>query len=270
MTLLLRNPHSVLAALETRPLDVLEVCPPGQLSGAWADVVERASRVGVAVVKGGRPPGGRRRKADEGGRQGGGFARVRERRPRPLAEVLRLAQSTSPGVPAAQSLADFPAPAAPGGPAETGGAGAGLWLALDCLQDPHNLGAIFRTAAFFGVRGVFVTRDRSAPVNETVYDVASGGVEYVPFAVETNLARTLRAAKEAGLWVLGTSEHADTDIRQVEPDRPWLVVLGNEERGLRRLTLELCDVVCRVTPRGPLSSLNVSVAAGVVLALLSR
>ncbi len=145
----------------------------------------------------------------------------------------------------------------------------GVWLALDCLQDPHNVGAIFRSAAFFGVQGIIVTKDRSAPLNSTVYDVASGGLDDVPFALETNLSRTLETAKSAGLWVLGTSEHAETDLAEVDRDRHWLLVVGNEEKGLRRRTLENCDAVCRLTPRGRVTSLNVSVATGILIASLS-
>jgi 23S rRNA (guanosine2251-2'-O)-methyltransferase len=144
-----------------------------------------------------------------------------------------------------------------------------LWLALDQLQDPHNVGAVFRTAAFFGVRGIVVTRDRSAPLSAAVYDVGSGGLEYVPFSVQTNLARAIEAAKQSGVWVLGTSERAGKDVSQIDRDRRWLLVVGNEERGLRRLTLDHCDEVCRLTPRGPIGSLNVSVATGVLVAALT-
>lgn len=144
----------------------------------------------------------------------------------------------------------------------------GLWLALDQIQDPHNVGAIFRTAAFFGVKGIVITKDRSAPLSATVYDVASGGVECVPFAQPPNLSRALQQAKDAGVWVLGTSEHAERDLCEVDRDRPWLLVLGNEEKGLRRLTSEHCDELCRITPRGEIGSLNVSVAAGILISTL--
>ena len=151
-------------------------------------------------------------------------------------------------------------------------AGAGdhrLFLALDCLQDPHNVGAIFRTAAFFGVSGIVLTKDRSAPLNAAVYDVASGGLEYVPFSIQTNLSRALQMAKEVGLWGLGTSEHCDTDFRDIPLDRPWLLIVGNEEKGMRRLTAERCDMLCRIPPQSPVSSLNVSVAAGILIARFS-
>jgi 23S rRNA (guanosine2251-2'-O)-methyltransferase len=146
----------------------------------------------------------------------------------------------------------------------------GLWLGLDQLQDPHNVGAVFRSAAFFGVRGIVMTRDRSAPLTATAYDVSSGGIEHVPFSIQTNLSRTVEIAKEAGLWVLGTSEHAERDIAEIDRDRRWLILVGNEERGLRRLSLDICDETCRITPHGPVGSLNVSVATAVTIATLSR
>ena len=76
-------------------------------------------------------------------------------------------------------------------------------------------------------------------------------------------------AKESGLWILGTSEHATEDVIQVDRGRPWLLVVGNEEKGMRRLTLEHCDTVCRISPRGSVTSLNVSVATGILIATLS-
>ena len=144
-----------------------------------------------------------------------------------------------------------------------------MWLALDCLQDPHNVGAILRTAAFFGIQGVLMTVDRSAPLSATVYDVAAGGVEYIPISIQTNLARAFEIAKECGLWVLGSSEHADTPLDEVPRDRPWLLVIGNEAKGIRRLTGDHCDTVCLIPRRGPLDSLNASVAAGILMATLT-
>jgi 23S rRNA (guanosine2251-2'-O)-methyltransferase len=248
MSLVLKNPHAVLAALEMRPADVVEIrLGAGRPGGAWEEVAERAAALRVSLVQGARATsgGGRRAKrggGDEGRRTAGAEAVVRPRGDVALGELFDTSSLAA---------GEF-----------------GVWLALDHVQDPHNVGAIVRTAAFFGVRGVVVTRDRSAPLNGVVYDVASGGMEYVPFSEQTNLARTLEAAKEARLWVLGTSEHAEADLSTIERDRHWLVVLGNEEKGVRRLTGEHCDVLCRITSRGGVGSLNVSVANGVVLGRL--
>jgi 23S rRNA (guanosine2251-2'-O)-methyltransferase len=241
MSLLLRNPHSVLAALERRPGDVLEVrIPPGKPSDAWRPVVEAARLHNVPVKTELATPTAADRRGGKSERQGAACASVRDH-----AGAMLEALWSEP-------------------PPQTGD----VWLALDCLQDPHNVGAVFRTAAFFGIRGVVLTKDRSAPMSSTVYDVASGGVEQVPFVQTPNLAAALKAAKAAGVWVLGSSEHAERDVTQIPRDRPWLLVIGNEEHGLRRLSQELCDDVCRITPRGPLGSLNASVAAGVLMATL--
>lgn len=248
MPIQIRNPHSVLAALKVRPKDVLEVVASerglkAEGDDAWAQVVQAAKRAGVRVSAGARPAPDRRgseRPKDEGGRVGtSSYATVKEREPLSVEELFRDAPEKS--------------------------GGKGLWLALDSLQDPHNIGAIFRTAAFFGVQGVLMTEERSAPLSGAAYDVASGGLEHVPFATHVNLQRAFEVAKDAGLWILGSSEHATDSFRSVASDRPWLLVLGNEERGMRRLTEESCDVLCGIPPVGEVTSLNVSVAAGILI-----
>jgi 23S rRNA (guanosine2251-2'-O)-methyltransferase len=252
----LRNPHSILAALETRPKEVTEIVSPpslergGEASGqdAWAQVLKLARENGIRVSSGSsvssRSERFQRDNSANGGRVSVAEAVVREREPVSLSELF-------------------------GGAADRAG-GKGLWLALDTVQDPHNVGAIFRAASFFGVQGILMTADRSAPLSGAVYDVASGGLEHIPFAVETNLKRALEEAKEAGVWILGTSERAKGELSQVKADRPWLLVLGNEERGMRRLTEEACDQICRVEAFGAVQSLNVSVAAGVLISTLTR
>ncbi len=239
MTLALRNPHAVLAAFHSRPADVFSVrLPGGRAPGGWERVAAQAAQFGTPVVESERADP--RRREREGGRAGP-EASVKERVPIGLDAMYR----------------------------ETGSGG--LWLALDSIQDPHNVGSIFRSAAFFGVRGIVMTSDRAAPLSAVVYDVASGGVEAVPFAVETNLRRALEAAKAAGLWILGSSEHAPKSVEAIPRDRAWLLVLGNEEDGLRRLTLETCDEVCQIPPAADaVTSLNVAVAAGIMIATLCR
>ncbi len=144
----------------------------------------------------------------------------------------------------------------------------GVWLGLDCLQDPQNVGAIFRSASFFGVRGIVMTSERSSPMTSTVYDIASGGVESIPFASVPNFKRSIDLAKEGGLWVLGTSEHEGESLTSMDCDRKWFILMGNEEKGIRSLTSQSCDLHCRI-PQGPgsegIGSLNVSVATGVLL-----
>lgn len=145
----------------------------------------------------------------------------------------------------------------------------GLWLALDCVQDPQNLGALFRTAAFFGVRGIILPKDRSAPITPTVIDVACGGVAHIPYAVVTNFSRALEECKEAGFWILGATEHQGDEIATVPRDRRWVLVLGSEENGMRRLTEENCDLFVRIPAKGKVTSLNVSVAGGVLISALA-
>jgi 23S rRNA (guanosine2251-2'-O)-methyltransferase len=106
-------------------------------------------------------------------------------------------------------------------------------------------------------------------MTSVVYDIASGGVEAVPFVSVINLQRAFEKAKDAGLWILGTSEHAKTPIQKVGADRPWLLVMGNEENGMRRLTEEACDMTCTIPAKGDgVTSLNVSVATGILLSHL--
>jgi 23S rRNA (guanosine2251-2'-O)-methyltransferase len=264
----LRNPHSILATFERRPEAIIDVrLPAGPASDAWRDVEQLARSHRVPVVLGatqGERVGRRGQREAAGGRGGVAEATVKERPDVPLEVLFGV------GAPQEPAIAPQEPAIAPGEPAIEGEQRAPrLWLALDQLQDPHNVGAIFRTAAFFGVAGILLTRDRSAPLNGTVYDVASGALEVVPFSHPANLSRGLEIAKAAGLWVLGASEHAARDVGEIDRDRSWLLVLGNEERGLRRLTLDTCDETCRLTARGAIGSLNVSVAAGVLIALLT-
>jgi 23S rRNA (guanosine2251-2'-O)-methyltransferase len=145
-----------------------------------------------------------------------------------------------------------------------------LLLVLDGVQDPHNLGACLRTADAAGVHAVIVPRDRAARVTPTVRKVASGAAESVPLFSVTNLARTLRALKEAGIWIYGASDAAQGDLYAADLTGPLALVLGTEGRGLRRLTRELCDHLVAIPMAGRVESLNVSVAAGVLLYEVKR
>lgn len=140
-----------------------------------------------------------------------------------------------------------------------------LLLVLDGVQDPHNLGACLRTADAAGVNAVIVPRDRAARVTSIVRKVASGAVESVPLFSVTNLARTLRSLREAGVWIYGASDAADQELYGVDLTGPVALVLGGEGRGLRRLTRDLCDYLVAIPMAGRVESLNVSVAAGVLL-----
>ena len=138
-------------------------------------------------------------------------------------------------------------------------------LVLDGVQDPHNLGACLRTADAAGIQAVIVPRDRAAHLTPTVRKVASGAAETVPLFTVTNLARTLRSLKDAGIWLYAASDGADQDIYEADLQGPLAFVLGGEGKGLRRLTRELCDHQVVIPMTGQVESLNVSVAAGVLL-----
>jgi 23S rRNA (guanosine2251-2'-O)-methyltransferase len=140
-----------------------------------------------------------------------------------------------------------------------------LVLVLDGVQDPHNLGACLRTADGAGADAVVVPRDRAAGLTPVVRKVAAGAAETVAFSQVTNLARFLRALKEQGLWVVGTDGGAEQLHTAADLKGPLALVLGAEGAGMRRLTREHCDLVVRLPMLGAVESLNVSVAAGIVL-----
>ena len=140
-----------------------------------------------------------------------------------------------------------------------------LLLVLDGVQDPHNLGACLRTADAAGVTAVIVPKDRAAGLSATVRKVASGAAESVPLIQVTNLARTLRWLKEREIWIVGTDDQAPHSLYESKLTGPLAIVLGAEGTGLRRLTREHCDVLVSIPMRGVVESLNVSVAAGVLL-----
>ena len=140
-----------------------------------------------------------------------------------------------------------------------------MLLALDGVQDPHNLGACLRTADACGALALIVPRDRAAPLNATARKAAAGAAESTPVVVVTNLARTLRLLKEAGLWIVGASAHGAQRAQDIELTGPRVLVLGAEGTGLRELTKRHCDWLVRLPSVGAVESLNVSVAAGMLL-----
>lgn len=236
----------MLATLSARPADVREIrIRTADAAPAWKRVLEAAERHGVTVRPPEQTPSRGRPEGRNDGRQTAASAIVTPKPETPLTNLLSSETEQS----ASEDR--------------------GVWLLLEHVQDPHNVGAILRTAGFFGVQGVLLTKDQSAALTAVAYDIAAGGVEAVPYCTVTNVSRTIDAAREAGLWVLGTSEHAEQPLRSVEPDRRWLAVVGNEESGLRRLTRDKCDTLVGIPGNGPVGSLNVSVAAGILLSHLS-
>ncbi len=140
-----------------------------------------------------------------------------------------------------------------------------FYLVLDQVQDPHNLGACLRTADAVGVQGIIVTKDNAAGITPTVCKVASGAAETVPVYQVTNLARVLRWLKEQNIWVLGAAGEAAQTLYEVKLDMPLAIVLGTEGSGMRHLTRQHCDFLVKIPMAGQVESLNVSVAAGVLL-----
>lgn len=138
-------------------------------------------------------------------------------------------------------------------------------LVLDCIQDPHNLGAILRTADGAGVDAVIAPKDKAVGITETVRRVSVGAADHVPFVQVTNLARTMKELQQAGVWFVGTSDKADKSLYELDLKGPLALVLGAEEKGMRRLTEENCDFLARIPMAGKIECLNVSVSAGVCL-----
>lgn len=138
-------------------------------------------------------------------------------------------------------------------------------LVLDNVTDPHNLGAVLRTADAAGIDGVIVPKDKSAKLTPTARKVACGAAEVMPLFVVTNLARTLKTIQDKGIWVVGTAGEADKQLFEMKFDGPLAIVMGAEGTGMRRLTREHCDDLVKIPMAGTVSSLNVSVATGVIL-----
>jgi 23S rRNA (guanosine2251-2'-O)-methyltransferase len=141
----------------------------------------------------------------------------------------------------------------------------GILLLLDGLSDPGNFGAIIRTAHCFGVRGIVIPRDRSVRVTPTVMKASSGALLQVPVASVVNLARTLDEMKKAGFWIYGTDAKDGKDPRSFDFRGPIGIVFGSEGKGVRPLVRKKCDAFLAVPMSRPFDSLNVSVAAGIVL-----
>ena len=141
----------------------------------------------------------------------------------------------------------------------------GLIVLLDGVEDPHNLGAIVRTALAAGAHGVVIPERRAAGLTDTVARSSAGALAHLPVAKVTNLARAMEELKEAGYWLVGLDENADKSYTEVDYTSAVGIVLGSEGQGLHELTRKRCDFVASLPTTGPVKSLNVSVAAGVVL-----
>jgi 23S rRNA (guanosine2251-2'-O)-methyltransferase len=148
--------------------------------------------------------------------------------------------------------------------------GHGLLVLLDGVEDPHNLGAVVRTSLAAGAQGVVIPERRAAGLTDTVERASAGALAHLPVARVTNLVRAMEEMKEAGYWLVGLDERADKSYTEVDLKGAVGIVLGSEGDGLHELTRKRCDFLVSIPTTGPVRSLNVSVAAGVMLFELVR
>ncbi len=141
----------------------------------------------------------------------------------------------------------------------------GFILLLDEVEDPHNLGAILRTAECTGVHGVIIPKRRAAGLTSTVSKTSAGAVSYVPVARVSNLSQAIEALKKAGFWIVGTDGQTKQTVYQIDGKLPLVIVVGNEGHGISRLVKSHCDWLVKLPMRGQLNSLNAAVAASVVM-----
>lgn len=140
-----------------------------------------------------------------------------------------------------------------------------LLLILDSIQDTHNVGAIIRTAECSGVDGIIITKHNSAPINETVVKTSAGASELVKICQVNNLANAIDELKKEGFWIVGSYLGNSKPYTEIDFKMPVALVVGNEEKGIRKLTAEKCDFLVRIPMMGKIQSLNVSVATGILL-----
>ena len=133
------------------------------------------------------------------------------------------------------------------------------------MQDTHNLGAIFRTAESVGVDGVIMTKRNTAPINETVEKTSAGAVSHLRITQVNNLHQAINSLKENGFWIIGSSLKNSVLYTEIDYKQPIAIVVGNEEKGIRKLVADNCDHLVQIPMKGKIQSLNVSVAAGVLL-----
>jgi 23S rRNA (guanosine2251-2'-O)-methyltransferase len=228
--------HPVLELLRARPRQLREVViQQGKAGPRVQEIIDLARTAGVKLRFDSRlrmPPG-----AGKESHQGV-LARISPRDVVPLEELLVRLQSQ-------------PAP---------------VLLAVDTIQDPHNLGAIIRAASAAGAAGVIITRDRTAPLTGTVEKAAAGALAHMDLCQVTNLAVTLDTLKKAGFWVFGAAGEAAVSIYQADFSRgPVCLVIGSEAKGIRPLVREHCDLLVSIPMRSSLDSLNAAAAAAVIL-----
>lgn len=228
--------HPVLELLKTSPGQVKSLTVQKAKKGQKInEILEIAARHGIQVTYTEAI-----RAADENGEihHQGVVARVQPTPTISLEELLQSAQETSPQP---------------------------LLIMLDSIQDPHNLGAIIRSAAAAGADGIILPKDRSAPLTGTVAKSSAGTIALVKICTVTNLTSSIGTLKKAGFWIYGAAGEAAQSLFEVKFSGPVCLVLGSEGKGIRPLVREQCDFLVSIPMHGPLNSLNASVAAGIIL-----
>jgi 23S rRNA (guanosine2251-2'-O)-methyltransferase len=226
--------HAVLSRLRADPASVLEIFVDETRNDARAkDLIAAAERSKVHLM---RVPTKRLDGFYGGGRHQGVVARI---------ELRNTADSVEELI---DGLKEPP-----------------LFLVLDGVTDPHNLGACLRVANAAGAHAVIAPRDRAAGITPAVSKVASGAAEATPYLMVTNLARSINDLKEKNIWVVGADERAEKTLFEADLPESIAWVLGAEGDGMRRLTRESCDLLVKIPMRGEVESLNVSVSAGICL-----
>lgn len=140
-----------------------------------------------------------------------------------------------------------------------------LLLLVESIQDVHNMGALLRTAECAGVDGVVITRHNTAPLNEVVVKASAGAVSYLKICFVNNIANTIDYLKKQNYWIIGSSLEEAKNYTVPDYNIPAALIIGNEEKGIRKLTAEKCDMLVKIPMKGKIQSLNVSVATGVLL-----
>ncbi|MGA9406882.1 MAG: 23S rRNA (guanosine(2251)-2'-O)-methyltransferase RlmB [Bacteroidota bacterium] len=138
-------------------------------------------------------------------------------------------------------------------------------LLFDEIEDPHNLGALIRTAVCFGAHGGIIPKHNAAPVNETVAKTSAGASVHFPIAKVTNMAAAIEALKEKGVWIVGTDAEGQRSFTDIDYSMPIALVIGNESKGIRRLVKEKCDFLVKIPMAGSFDSLNASVAGALIM-----
>jgi 23S rRNA (guanosine2251-2'-O)-methyltransferase len=138
-------------------------------------------------------------------------------------------------------------------------------LLFDEIEDPHNLGALIRTAVCLGAHGGIIPKHNAAPVNETVAKTSAGASAHFPIAKVTNIAATIEELKEKGIWIVGADADAQRNFTDVDYSMPVALVIGNEGKGIRRLVKEKCDFLVKIPMTGAFDSLNASVAGALIM-----